>query len=102
MLMYIITVFRRVITLPVVSPGPISFGSAFAIVGDLGDRKEIGIGIRHGGRRLRVDGGAQDRFARVEVGGFAKPSGQEGMEVAAFFGGKAAFFIRCRLELVQS
>jgi hypothetical protein len=51
---------------------------------------------------LRVDGGAQDRFARVEVGGFAKPSGQEGMEVAVFFGGKAAFFIRCRLEPVQS
>jgi hypothetical protein len=50
--------------------------------------------MRHGGGRLRVQGSAP--------GGFVRPGGQEGMEVAAFFGGEAACFIRCCPEPVQS
>jgi hypothetical protein len=67
MLVQILAVFRRVITLPVIGPKPTNFGSVFEIVADLGDRKGIEIGMRHRGRRLRVDGSALGGF----VGGFA-------------------------------
>jgi hypothetical protein len=60
-------------------------------------RKEIEIWMKHGRRRrLRVGGSAPGGF----VGGFAWPGGKEGMEIVAFFGGEAAFFIRCCSEPV--
>jgi hypothetical protein len=95
MLVQILAVFCRVITLPVIGPKPTNFGSVFEIVVALGGRNGIEIGMRHGGGRLRVDGSAPGGI----VGG---PGGQEGMEVAAFFGGEAACFIRCCPEPVQS
>ena len=51
--------------------------------------------MRHGGRRLRVGSGTPDGFARVEIDKCVKPGGWEGVEVATFLGGKAAFFIGC-------
>lgn len=46
---------------------------------------------------MRVDGSALGGF----IGGFAQPGGQESIEVAAFFSGKAAFFIRYCPEPIQ-
>jgi hypothetical protein len=97
MLMQVLTHFRGVITFPAVSPEPTSFSSVF----ELGGRKGIGKGMRHGGRRLRDGSSAPERFARVEVCRFAYPGGQEGMEVTAFFGGEMAFFVRCCPETAQ-
>jgi hypothetical protein len=67
------------------------------IIRSISSRKGIEIGMRHGGKRLRVDGSAPGGC----VGGFAQPGGQEGMEVAALFGSEAALFIRCCPEPVQ-
>ena len=78
MLVQILAVCRRVITLPVIGPKPENFGSASEVVTDFGDRNGIEIGMRCGRRRL------------------------EGMEVAAFFDGEAAFFIKGCPEPVQS
>jgi hypothetical protein len=102
MLMQIPAVFRCVLTLPVISPVPTSFGSASEIVSNLGDRKGIEIGVRYEGRRLRVDEGPPGGFARMQIDGFVKPSGLEGMEIAAFFGSEAAFFLGCCPEPLQS
>lgn len=69
--MQILTDFRSVIAFPAVGPEPTGLSSAFEIIGDLGDTNGIGIGMRHGGRRLRGDGSTPDRFTLVEVGRFA-------------------------------
>lgn len=66
MLVQILAGFRRIITLPVISPKPTSFGSASGIVADFGDRKGTEIWMRRGGRRLRVEGSAPRGF----IGGF--------------------------------
>ena len=102
MLMQKPAVFRCIITLPVFSPVAASFGSASEIVSNLRDRKGIEIGVRYEDRRLRVDEGPPDGFARMQIGGFVKPSGLEGMEIAAFFGSEAAFFLGCCPEPLQS
>jgi hypothetical protein len=65
MLVQILAGFRRIITLPVISPKPTSFGSASGMVADFGD-KGTGIGVRRGRRRLRVEGSAPGGF----IGGF--------------------------------